>query len=507
MTTHLSLTTRNWRSFTGALALTFFAVLAGCTSDSTTPGQPTLDATFIGYSDPTTGQTTCGNCHVEKQKAWRATKHAGAWNTLQASGHATPACNNCHTTNGTSNNAPDSSGFFAANTEGQKFYYDVQCESCHGAGAAHMAGPETSQPVGTIVADTGLATGCGTCHSGEHNPFVEEWRSSGHGQFMNGEWRDPCWNCHEASHVIQRLSPDANFVERGSTNYQQVATCAVCHDPHGSPNSAQLRRPIDQKDITVNLCMQCHNNRAAPVGLSSRGNQGHGTQGQVFLGIAGWIPPNFTYDTTLIESSHGSSANPRTCAGCHVNKFTYTSGGVTTYSTGHSFNPTPCLDANGVPTSAPIGGCPVGERSFRACAVSGCHSTENAARGALVAESTLVQSLVNTLWVDVNHDQKIDAFPADSGLLPKVKQANPTAINPLDITITVGDGAEFNARMFAPDLAGHPDGSRGAHNPFYYEALLIATINSVRSTYALPAPPVEQRLLTARMQRLGMVRR
>jgi len=504
MTTNSSLTTRNWRSHAGALALTLFAVLAGCTSDSSTPAQPTLDATFIGYSDPATGQTTCGNCHVEKQKAWRSTRHAGAWNDLQASGHASPACYSCHTTNGSSNNSPDSAGFFAANDEGRKFYYDVQCESCHGSGAAHMAGPESVQPHGTIVADTGLATGCGTCHSGEHNPFVEEWRESGHGQFMNGEWRDPCWNCHEAGHALARFAPNASFLEKGTTNYQQVATCAVCHDPHGSSNSAQLRFPIDQKDITQNLCMQCHNNRAAPAGGSSRGNQGHGTQGQVFLGVAGWIPPNFTYDTTLIETSHGSSFNPRTCAGCHVNQFSYTSGGITTYSTGHSFNPTPCVDANGIPTNAGFGGCPVAERSFRACSVSGCHNTENAARGAFTAESTLVQSLVNTLWVDANKNKVVDAYPVDSGLVPKAKALNANNVNPNDLTITVGDGGEFNARMFGPDLADHPDGSRGAHNPFYYEALLIATINTMRSTYNLPAPPAEQRLFATRMQHLGM---
>jgi predicted CXXCH cytochrome family protein len=506
MSTVRSVTSFMRRSWATTMALACVAIVAGCTSDSPDPSQPTLDATFIGYSDPATGQTGCGNCHVEKQKAWASTKHAHAWNDLQASGHATGECSKCHTTNGTSSPAPDSTGFFAADAAGQKFYYDVQCESCHGPGASHMAGPETTQPTASIAVDTGLNRGCGTCHSGEHNPFVEEWRESGHGQFMNGEWKDPCWNCHEASHVIQRLSPDANFSEKGTTNYQQVATCTVCHDPHGSPNSAQLRRPIDVKDINQNLCMQCHNNSAHPSGSNARGNQGHGTQGQVFLGVAGWIPPNFTYDTTLIEASHGSSANPRTCAGCHVNKFTYTSAGVTTFSTGHSFNPTPCVDANGIPTGAPVGGCPVAERSFRACAVSGCHSTQNAARGALVAESTLVQSLVNTLWVDVNHDQKIQAFPADSGLLPKTLALSANNINSNDATITVGDGAEFNVRMFAPNLAGHPDGSRGAHNPFYYEALLIATINTVRSTYALPAPPQERALFAARMQRLGMPR-
>jgi len=498
--------------FSLRVPMAFAALLAlgACTEDNTTTTTPpTLDATFVGYSNPDTRQTTCGNCHIEKQRDWQDTKHAHAWEDLENSGHANSSCYECHSTSGFSTNDADNTGFFGVDSTAQKFYFDVQCESCHGSGASHIAGPESTQPIATIVADTGSSTGCGTCHSGEHNPFVEEWRESGHGQFMSGEWRDPCWNCHESGHVIQRFDPEARFLEQGTTMYQQVAVCAACHEPHGSNNDHQLRYPVNQRDLTTNLCMQCHNNRAAPVTGSSRGNEGHGTQGQVYLGIAGWIPAGFTYDTSLIQASHGSDGNPRTCAGCHVNAFTYTSGGVTTYSTGHSFNPIPCVDANGIPTGAGIGGCPVAERSFRACAVSGCHSTENSARGALVAESTLVQGLVNTLWIDVNHDQKIQAFPADSGLLPKVVQLNgtgTTSCNASDATLSVCDGAEFNARMFGPDLAGHPDGSRGAHNPFYYEALLTATINAVRSTYGLVAPPQERALFAERMRVLGMTR-
>ena len=500
------------RLFNLRVPLAFVAALAfaACTEDNTsTPPAPTLDETFVGYSNPDTRQTTCGNCHIEKQVAWQATKHASAWNNLQASGHAASSCNACHTTNGTSNQAPDTTGFFAVDTTAQKFYYDVQCEACHGPGAAHISGPESTKPIATIVADTGLTTGCGTCHSGEHNPFVEEWRESGHGQFMSGEWRDPCWNCHESGHAVALFDPSSGFLERGTTQYQQVATCAVCHDPHGGPNDHQLRFPVNERDLTNNMCMKCHNNRAAPVTGSSRGNQGHGVQGQIYLGIAGWIPAGFTYDTSLIQASHGSDGNPRTCAGCHVNAFQVTTGGVTTYSTGHSFDPTPCVDANGIPTGVGIGACPVAERSFRNCAVSGCHATENAARGALVAESTLVQGLSNTLWVDVDHDKVIDAFPADSGLLPKVKLLVPTgttSCNPSDTTISVCDGAEFNVRMFAPNLADHPDGSRGAHNPFYYEALLTTTINAVRSTYGLVAPPREQAAFAQRMRVLGMTR-
>lgn len=485
-----------------------FVALAACTEDNTDTTTPTLDATFVGYSNPDTRQTTCGNCHIEKQRAWQETRHANAWLDLQESGHAQASCNPCHTTSGYSTADTSNTGFFGVSGDAQKYYYDVQCEACHGAGGAHVAGPETTQPIATIRADTGLSVGCGTCHSGEHNPFVEQWRSSGHGQFMTGQWRSPCWNCHESTNNIVRFDPDAGFIERGTTQYQQVAVCATCHDPHGGPNDKQLRLPVNERDLTNNLCMQCHNNRAAPTTGSSRSNTPHGIQGQVFLGTAGWIPAGFTYDTAM-RASHGNDANPRTCAGCHVNSWSATAGGLTTYSVGHDFNPTPCVDANGVPTGAPLGGCPVNERSFRACAVSGCHPSEISARASLVAESTLVQSMLNTLWIDVDHDEVIDAFPADSGLLPKVKQlvpTGPTSCTPSDATISVCDGAEFNTRMLGINLYPQEDKSLGVHNPFFYEALLIATINAVRSTYGLPAPPAERTRFAQIAQRWSAAR-
>ncbi len=169
-------------------------------------------------------------------------------------------------------------------------------------------------------------------------------------------------------------------------------------------------------------------------------------------------------------------------------------------------------DANGAPDSAQACGyADLSLRRFAACATSGCHSTENAARGAFNIAKMRTENYINTLWVDVDHDQVIDAFPADSGLLPKVKQlypTGPTALNPSDSTISVADGAEFNTRMLGGVLLhGHPDGSYGTHNPFYYEALLIATINSVRAQYTLPAPPAERTAFAARMSALGMISR
>ena len=49
---------------------------------------PSAAQSFLGYSDQGSKLVVCGNCHVEKQAEWEKTKHANAWEDLQASGHA-----------------------------------------------------------------------------------------------------------------------------------------------------------------------------------------------------------------------------------------------------------------------------------------------------------------------------------------------------------------------------------------------------------------------------------
>jgi predicted CXXCH cytochrome family protein len=489
----------NLRQLLALAAITAAATLAaGCSEDQTsTPvTPPALDAQFLGYTDTTSQQTTCGNCHVDLQQRWAATGHANAWGDLQASGHANSSCNACHTTSGFGNAAGDTSGFAAVDANAQHYYYDVQCESCHGPGAAHASGPESVQPLASIMADTGATNGCATCHNGSHHPFDAEWKQSRHALAEDHMTSNAsCQPCHEGRRRLAMLDPNAMYAELTSGPPQAI-TCTVCHDPHGSDNPAELRKPVDAASLSGNLCMNCHGYRLGPVVGSSRGNQGHGTQGGVLLGQAGWLPPGFT--AAGLQGSHTSSSNPDLCVGCHVESYSATTAQGTFYSTGHTFLAIPCVDpATGMPDT--LQACTsLADRRFAACARSGCHSSEDAARGAFTATEARVNYYVRTLWIDVDHDKTIDAFPADSGLLPRVKAMSPSYINSTDSTITVGDGAEFNTRMFAPNLADHPDGSHGAHNPFYYEALLIATIDAVRSTYGIPAPPAEARLFATR---------
>ena len=55
--------TRNHLLF--AVAGVFALAAVGCVSEDSTPTDVVRDASFVGYSNPDTKQTTCGNCHVD----------------------------------------------------------------------------------------------------------------------------------------------------------------------------------------------------------------------------------------------------------------------------------------------------------------------------------------------------------------------------------------------------------------------------------------------------------
>jgi predicted CXXCH cytochrome family protein len=491
---------------TRCLIASLVFALAACTDDSPVIN-PDLDSQFVGYSNQTTRQTTCGNCHISKQRTWAETRHARAFETLQDIGQSeNPTCLACHTTGGRGNAAADSAGFFSVSGNAKDFYKDVQCESCHGPGAGHISAPDDAQPLSTIAADSNATVGCATCHNGSHHPFVEEWQGSGHGRVIASPAANAsCASCHEGRAALRNLDPDAKYQEQASATLQPI-TCAVCHDPHGGPNGAQLRKPIDTPDIATNLCMTCHQRRSVPDMASTSG--AHSPQGPMLLGEAGWIPQDFVYDATQAASSHGSTSNPRLCAGCHVEKFTGTdalTGAFAFQSTGHSFKAIPCVDATGKPTGAAT--CPDTERRFNACASSGCHSNTSVARAARQVLTGRLQLYLDVLWKDKNGNGRLDPLPTDSGLLAQVRLTTPadfSATGTGATMITVGEGAWFNAEM-----VGRSDASMGVHNPFYAEALLLSSTAALRAKYTyLPSPPA--RVLAQedeRMRRLGVRRR
>jgi cytochrome c554/c'-like protein len=495
------------------------AALLGACTDTVYKDRPAYnpppDSTsgFLGYYNASERQTTCGNCHVGQQLDWVQTLHASAWDTLQANPAAQQFCTECHTVNSRGNQPLAPVGYDKVQDPA---YYDVQCESCHGPGFNHVQNPTVvaNRPLPSILtypnsstpgADTAAVvnSSCGGCHEGagptqSHN-YLKEWLSSRHGQLRANQAAEAdCQPCHEGKGALAAWGVNTDYKELG-TSTLLPQNCVVCHDPHGSakdatgqPLEGQLRFPIDAPTPELNLCTHCHNRRSDPP---ASGSAPHGAQGGVLFGTAGYFPPGTVYDTTAILSTHGSTANPRLCAGCHVNAQAGVEGGKTIAFTGHTFHPIPCVMQKN-PTlvdTTYTNDCAYDEasRSWAACTASGCHGTEAVAASRLNLIRDEVRNYVRVLWIDANHNRAVDAFPTDSGYLAKVQLNAPTELLNSTNVLTSAKGARFNAQLTADSLASHPDGSHGVHNPFLYRALLQSSIADMLATYPafLPAPP------------------
>lgn len=445
-------------------------VASSCTSEKVVyrsepsfTNPPTAAANFVGYSDTAARQTVCGNCHVDQQAKWFGTKHASAWADLQASGHAGASCYPCHSVSANGNAVTDTAVGYIATKDAR--YHDVQCESCHGPGLGHVTAPSlNNRPLASINVDTGTAigNGCGECHTGLHEPFVDEWKQSNHAHSVETPTlgNAACQPCHTAQGALAAWNVNTNYVEASQLATKPLAiTCAVCHDPHGSNNPAQLRWPINVADVTQNLCMKCHQRVAVPDPTSTRGP--HSPEGETLLGTAGWWPPGTDLSDTIV-ATHGSSANPQLCVTCHVSSFSVTdptTGNLTFQATGHLFVAIPCLDNTGKPTT---GSCSISQRTFAACTGSGCHGTPQVAMSAFQADTArlaLLDSALNSQLVKIPASE----FAASS-------------------VLTTAKGAKFNLQ-----LAEEPGAV--VHNPFLMEALLTASIKQVQLTYGI-APKI-----------------
>jgi predicted CXXCH cytochrome family protein len=277
--------------------------------------------------------------------------------------------------------------------------------------------------------------------------------------------RAQCEICHVGESVLAAWGVTSNFTEKDSLTRNASAslpiTCGVCHDPHAKNGDGQLRFPIDVPDEGTNLCMKCHNRRSVPDVTSSSGP--HAPEGPTVLGTAGWWPPNLESPRGTLISTHGSEANPRLCATCHINRFTVTNpttGAFQFQATGHLFDAVPCLNSQGLPTR---GDCSVTSRSFKGCTGAGCHATETVARSAFVAAEGRLELLTDAL------DEVVLQVPASE-------------FNTSDGKYTTGEGAKFN-------LALARAGGSIIHNPFMIEALITSSIKQIEIDYGISAPP------------------
>lgn len=463
------------------LAIAVWLVAAACTSEKIVyrsgtnfAAPPSTAANFIGYYDVTNKQTVCGSCHVDYQARWAATKHASAWADLQASGSATGVCEACHSVTNLGNGTTATAVGYNSTKDAR--YHDVQCESCHGAGLTHASNPTSAnRPLASIQADTNATNGCGECHTGVHEPFVQEWKGTNATGLSHsivqahtvGSTDPTCVGCHTAQGALARLGVTENYAEKVPTTGITTANalpivCAVCHDPHGSDNPHQLRFSIGAANIDDNLCIKCHQRRADPSQVTTN-NTVHSPEGPTLLGLAGWFPPGMTAGDSIIGTHGTPSRNPELCATCHVARYTandQATGKFVFQSTGHRFIAAPCVDANGVPTAAQS--CDIATKTFRSCVSGSCHASETVARSLYVTDSVRIYQLI---------------AQANSAVA-KVKAAQPAACKLGGTTYTSCLGTQFNV-----SLASSPGAF--VHNPFLLEQLLIASINQLQKDYGV----------------------
>jgi len=112
------------------------------------------------------GAARCAACHAEEMAQWKRTKHASAYKTLlDRHRHFQPKCVSCHVVGyGTPRG-------YRLGMTGESLA-NVQCEVCHGPGAAHVKAPAAGNIRRAVPAQV-----CLECHTPDHSDhFVYEER-------------------------------------------------------------------------------------------------------------------------------------------------------------------------------------------------------------------------------------------------------------------------------------------------------------------------------------------
>ena len=194
--------------------------------------------------------------------------------------------------------------------------WNVGCEECHGAGSDHVEHPIRDNIVNPARMDYVHANDtCIQCHSQGRplkNPIngrYYDWPVGFHvGLNLSDYWKLEDHKLgeqtftHFADGTAHKNRMQGNdFIQ--SLMYARGVTCFSCHDPHGTPNEAILRKPIND------ICLTCH---------------GPNTQN-------GPHAPSIESHTHHPLNSTGSQ-----CVGCHMPKIEQTIANVDVSS--HTFH-------------------------------------------------------------------------------------------------------------------------------------------------------------------------
>lgn len=419
------------------------------------------------------GVGVCQNCHSDPPAGsapivfpfWQQTAHAVAFDSAGAFVQNTAECLQCHTTGWDTTMANGGSDdFLTINMDGSvtidnQTEFDkkknVQCESCHGPGSAHVTGAFSGvvPPMDPAEAET-----CGQCHQGEHTPYLENWLESKHAisdtnanaNLANNFRNNPnCSGCHTFQGFIQfvgtTLEDTTNIIPNVEApgDSAKPIVCAACHDPHDAKHEGQLRIDL------VDLCVKCHNPEdAMPPEVP------HHSTASMFAGVDAVEFSGYTYRTQSTHQVFGATAEKK-CVACHVYMTPFSDNGTPN-------DPTDDILANTGHTFFP---------RIEACMQSGCHESgldipagsqlEFDHRGRRTLTMNLIDSLA-TIIAEIETD-----------ILP---------------TATPEDSAKYQDGLFNLEYAQN-EGSMGVHNPFYAEDVLKNTISYLLANFPVSVEP------------------
>ncbi|HVV73389.1 MAG TPA: c-type cytochrome [Verrucomicrobiae bacterium] len=193
--------------------------------------------------------------------------------------------------------------------------WNVGCEKCHGPGSEHVAHPTRANIINPAKLDYVQANDtCIQCHSQGRpltNPIAGKYYDWPVG-FQMGLKLSDYWKLephrlgettftHFADGTAHKNRMQGNDYVL-SLMYTHGVACFTCHDSHGAPNGALLRKPAAQ------LCLDCH---------------GPGS-------------PNGPREPTIEAHTHHKTGTPGSeCIGCHMPKIQQTIADINVRS--HTF--------------------------------------------------------------------------------------------------------------------------------------------------------------------------
>ena len=209
----------------GAGVLSAMALAAAAPKAKTAENKSAVSGDFVGAE-------TCATCHEEVGKKFAENPHS---KMVQMHGGNGVTCESCHGAGKAHvDGGGDTSKIFNPAKHSAK-EVDAKCLSCHGGAHPNFA----NSPHG----ESGLS--CISCHSVHKSKDTEK--------LLKAPQPALCFQCH-SEQKAQFNMPFHHKINEG------LMKCTDCHDSHGTFGKKMLRSTAEQNQI----CSKCHSETAGP---------------------------------------------------------------------------------------------------------------------------------------------------------------------------------------------------------------------------------------------------